>query len=121
MRILIDINLSPDWVAVLASKGVDAIHWSTVGDARASDVELMRYARHHDLVVFTHDLDFGTLLALTHAKGPSVIQVRTQNAVPIVLVDLVLRVLDGFSTQLESGALITIDEENARVRVLPVK
>jgi len=59
MRLLVDINLSPDWVTMLASKGVDAIHWSAAGDVRASDVELMRYARDHDLVVFTHDLDFG--------------------------------------------------------------
>src|SRR4051794_8240437 len=110
MRLLVDINLSPDWVTMLASKGVDAIHWSAVGDVRASDVELMRYARDHDLVVFTHDLDFGTLLALTRAHGPSVIQVRTQNVLPVALVDLALRVLHDFSSQIESGALITIDE-----------
>lgn len=30
-------------------------------------------------VVFTHDLDFGDILAATNADDPSVIQVRTQN------------------------------------------
>lgn len=115
MRLLVDINLSPDWVGVLASKGVKAIHWSTVGDVRAPDVELMRHAREHGLIVFTHDLDFGTLLALTHSTGPSVIQVRTQNVVPMVLVDLVVRVLEEYSTQLEAGALLTIDDRSARV------
>jgi predicted nuclease of predicted toxin-antitoxin system len=114
-------NLSPDWVPVLASKGVAALHWSAVGDARAPDVELMRYARQNDLVVFTHDLDFGTLLALTHADGPSVVQVRTQNVLPAAMGDLVVHVLRAFSSQLESGALITLDEQNARVRVLPIK
>ena len=37
----------------------------------------MAWARENGYVVFTHDLDFGTLLALTRDAGPSVIQVRT--------------------------------------------
>jgi predicted nuclease of predicted toxin-antitoxin system len=36
-------------------------------------------------VVFTHDLDFGGVLALTHAAGPSVIQVRSEDPVPEVI------------------------------------
>jgi len=42
----------------------------------------MAWARANGHVVFTHDLDFGTTLALTHAAGPSVIQVRGQNVLP---------------------------------------
>lgn len=34
----------------------------------------MAYARANGLVVFTHDLDFGVLLALTRGAGPSVLQ-----------------------------------------------
>lgn len=45
MKILIDMNLSPDWVAVLARHGFTAAHWSTVGDARAEDSLLMDWAR----------------------------------------------------------------------------
>jgi predicted nuclease of predicted toxin-antitoxin system len=30
-RLLIDMNLSPDWVEFFGSHGVDAIHWSAVG------------------------------------------------------------------------------------------
>jgi len=30
-------------------------------------------------VVLTHDLDFGTALAPTHACGPSLIQIRSQH------------------------------------------
>jgi len=39
----------------------------------------MNWARENDHVVFTHDLDFCTTLALTNAEKPSVVQVRTQN------------------------------------------
>ena len=79
MKLLVDMNLSPDWVAVLTQAGWETAHWSGVGNLRAADSEIMAWARQHGHVVFTHDLDFGTLLALTQAEGPSVIQVRTQD------------------------------------------
>ena len=67
MRLLVDMNLSPEWVGFLQSAGWEAIHWSTVGNPRAEDEEIMAWARAQKHVVFTHDLDFGTLLALTRA------------------------------------------------------
>lgn len=33
----------------------------------------------HGYTVFTHNLDFGTVLALTHATGPSVFHIRAQD------------------------------------------
>jgi predicted nuclease of predicted toxin-antitoxin system len=64
IKILIDMNLSPDWAQVLQKHGWSAVHWSSVGDPRASDRTLMDWALGHGHVVFTHDLDFGTMLAL---------------------------------------------------------
>ena len=82
VQILVDMNLSPDWVPLLQRHGWVTVHWSTVGDPRAADQEIMGWAVANYYVVFTHDLDFGTLLALTHAGGPSVIQVRGQDILP---------------------------------------
>jgi predicted nuclease of predicted toxin-antitoxin system len=70
--------------------------------------------------VFTHDLDFGALLALTRARGPSVIQVRAQDVLPDAIGDLVARVLAEHAAALESGALVTVEPYAARVRVLPI-
>jgi predicted nuclease of predicted toxin-antitoxin system len=70
MKLVVDMNLSPEWVSVLREAGWEAEHWSQLGDPRAVDVEIMVWAREHGRVVFTHDLDFGTLLALTQAEGP---------------------------------------------------
>jgi len=55
---------------------------SLVGARNASDREIMKYAITEGYVVFTHDLDFGNILAVTGTKGPSVIQVRTENPTP---------------------------------------
>ena len=65
MKILIDMNLSPDWVAVFGRYNISAVHWSTVGDPREKDSIIMEWARTNGYIVFTHDLDFGSLLAAT--------------------------------------------------------
>ena len=82
MKILLDMNLSPRWVGFLRQEGFEAVHWSTVGDLRASDAAIMAWARDNAFVVFSHDLDFSALLAATQAVGPSVVQVRTQDVMP---------------------------------------
>jgi predicted nuclease of predicted toxin-antitoxin system len=45
LRLLIDMNLSIEWVAALAQHGYDAVHWSAVGDPKATDAEIMARAR----------------------------------------------------------------------------
>jgi len=121
MKLLVDMNLSPDWVAVLKESGLEAIHWSKVGNPRASDSEIMAWSKQNGHVVFTHDLDFGSMLALTQAEGPSVIQVRTQDVTPSAIAKLVANALRQFQPDLEKGALIVLDEARARARVLPLK
>ena len=59
VRIVIDMNLSVEWVTVLAGHGWSAVHWSTVGDPRAEDATIVAWALANGYVVFTHDLDFG--------------------------------------------------------------
>ena len=77
MKIVLDMNLPPSWVEFLSQYGIEAVHWSTVDDTRASDAEIMRWAVAKGHVIFTHDLDFSTLLSVTEAVGPSVIQLRS--------------------------------------------
>jgi len=82
LKLVIDMNLSVEWVDVLARHGWVADHWSTRGDPGAKDAEIMEWAQANDHAVFTHDLDFGTILAFTHTSGPSVLQVRCQSPLP---------------------------------------
>jgi predicted nuclease of predicted toxin-antitoxin system len=121
MKLLVDMNLSPEWEAVLKAAGWGAVHWSKVGNLRAADSEIMAWAKLNGHIVFTHDLDFGSMLALTQAEGPSVIQVRTQDVTPLAIGKLVVNALRQFQPDLEKGALIVLDEARARARVLPLK
>lgn len=119
MRILVDMGLPPAWCGALAAEGHDALHWSAVGDPRAPDETLMHWAEQRGYAVFTHDLDFTAILASTHARGPSVLQLRAQDVLPERMLQPVLRVLREHAEALASGAVISIDEARARVRVLP--
>ena len=119
IRLVIDMNLSPEWVTELAQHGWVAVHWSTVGDPRAKDPIIMAWALANDHVVFTHDLDFGTALALTHAAGPSVLQIRGQDVLPQHMGRLVVAALRQHESALKAGALVVVEETKSRVRVLP--
>ena len=119
-KLLLDMNLSPAWVATLQRHGWEATHWSAVGDPTASDREIMEWAAARRYVVFTHDLDFGTMLALTHLAGPSVLQIRAANVLPDHLEGLVPAALRQHEADLSSGALVVVDEARSRVRVLPI-
>lgn len=119
MKILIDMNLSPAWVDIFSKYEIEAVHWSSVGDPRATDRIIMKWASTNGYIVFTHDLDFGALLAATQASSPSVIQVRTQEILPAQLETIVINAINQFRTSLMAGALITVDEMRSRVRILP--
>jgi len=121
MKILIDMNLPPRWVKVFAAVGLEALHWSQVGAPTASDREIMVWARENGYVVFSHDLGFSALLAATKGDGPSVIQVRTQNILPEAISNLMMDSLKRYQSELEKGAIITLDPGRARVRILPLK
>jgi predicted nuclease of predicted toxin-antitoxin system len=120
VKLVVDMNLSMEWVAELALHGWAAVHWATIGDPRADDSVIMAWALANDHVVFTHDLDFGTMLALTHATGPSVLQVRGQNVLPEDIGPVVIAALRQHDAALAAGALVVVDLRKSRVRVLPL-
>ncbi len=120
MKLLIDMNLAPAWAKVIQAHGKHtAQHWSEVGALDAPDSLLMQHARAQDCVVITCDLDFGAILAATKTKAPSVVQIRADDVRPQAIAAAVLRALDQFEVELNAGALLTVEPERARVRLLP--
>lgn len=120
LSILVDMNLSPEWVPLLISEGWPAVHWSQVGAPNADDATIKTWALANQHAVFTHDLDFTTLLAHTQATGPSVIQVRSQNVLPEFLGTIVIASIHQHQDVLERGALVVVDPQRSRVRILPL-
>jgi predicted nuclease of predicted toxin-antitoxin system len=119
MTFLVDMNLSPLWVPFLQEHGHSAVHWSTIGPVSAPDTTILDHAESHGLVVFTHDLDFGRLLAMRRSRGPSVVQIRSQESLPSAMGAIFLAALSVSGHHLEAGALMTVDPVHHRVRLLP--
>jgi len=41
LRIVVDMNLSLEWVPLLEQAGWSAVHWSSIGDPRADDATII--------------------------------------------------------------------------------
>ncbi len=120
MKILLDVNLSPLWVQFLETNGIESVHWTAIGRCDAPDSEILSYAAAKGLVVFTHDLDFGALLARSNALRPSVLQIRCQDVLPAAIGEIVLRAIELATSHLETGALVTVEQGRSRIRILPI-
>jgi len=120
MKLLVDMNLSPDWVPLLVSHGWDASHWSHVGQGSAPDTELMNWAREHHHIILTQDLDFSQLLHVTSEKGPSVVLLRMDNEFETAARAHVCSAIALAAKALSHGALLTISANRVRLRHLPL-
>ncbi len=118
MKILVDMNLSPRWKEALGRAGFESVWWREVGRPDAPDEELLQWAKEKNYLVLTADLDFGRLLSLGRSQGPSVILLRLSYTEPPEALTPVLGVLTRFKDELELGALVVVEEEGSRVRIL---
>ena len=120
MKILLDMNIPLKYSTLLAERGIEVLRWADVGVPNASDVEIMAYARENDFIVLTCDLDFGTILSVTHDLKPSVTQVRASVIHAVRAVDLISTALMQYTDELGKGAILSIDIKSARLRLLPL-
>jgi predicted nuclease of predicted toxin-antitoxin system len=121
MKFLIDMNLTPRWAVFLQSQRFEAVHWSELGSPGATDEEIMAWAAHHNLIVLTHDLDFSAILAANKRQKPSVVQIRSRIPTPESVGSRVISALRHVEVELDTGALLTIEPDRARLRLLPLQ
>jgi len=120
MKLLIDMNLSPKLTDFLISCNIISTHWSTVGKTTATDSEIVIYALQNNYVIVTCDLDFSAILAVTHGKRPSIVQVRTRYMPLNELAETVINSINQNIDDLNLGAILTIDAKKSRSRLLPL-
>jgi predicted nuclease of predicted toxin-antitoxin system len=120
MRFLADAGISPKTVEFLTQLGHEATHVRTLGMQRAPDAQVIALARTDGSVVLSFDLDFGDLLALGVTDKPSVILFRLADERAESVNRRLSTVLNEQVTELESGALILVQDTRYRVRKLPI-
>ena len=121
MKLLLDNNLSPRLVDVLAKEGWDVVHVGSLGLRAATDRVVLQAARDDGRVLVRADTDFGTLLAASHEPGPSVVLVRRVIGRRVeALAGLLVANLSQVDEDLRVGSIVVIGDDSLRVRRLPI-
>jgi predicted nuclease of predicted toxin-antitoxin system len=120
MKLLLDMGVAPRTADFLRGLGHDVDHVGKRGLAKLADKEIMTLAAGESRVVVTFDLEFSRIVALQRLVQPSIILFRvdqfTTDWINKTLADLLIRYADA----LGAGAVIVIDQNRERVRMLPI-
>ena len=120
MKFLVDMALSPALAQWLAGQGHDAVHASTIGLARAPDVDILARAVGDGRIVVTADLDYPRLLALSSASNPAVILFRGGNWSEQQAIDRLTAAFASIPEDQLSQSLVVIERTRIRRRALPI-
>ena len=89
--------------------------------SRATDVAILDAARQQQRICVTLDADFHTYLAVTNAATPSVIRLRIERLKADAFARLLIEVWPRINNHVDQrAAMITITDNNVRVRSLPI-
>lgn len=119
MKFLADMGISRKTVAHLRDQGHDASHLLELGLHRMRDSDVLDLAASESRVVLTVDLDFPQLLAMRRASAPSVVLFRLADKRAVRIIARLEEVLRMCGTDLERGAVVSVDETTIRVHALP--
>lgn len=122
MRFLLDEGISPLVAPELVAAGHDVTHVHEIGLTGAPDPSVLGVAEAEQRVLITLDTDFGTLIAHSGARLPSVVLFRGNvTRRPTGQAELLLANLDQISDDLDQGAVVVIGDSRIRVRPLPIR
>jgi predicted nuclease of predicted toxin-antitoxin system len=120
MKLLLDQGTPRSVATILRRAGFDAVHTGETGLAEAEDSEIIRRAALEDRVVVTLDADFHAQLALTQSQKPSVIRIRIEGLRAEEFSTLLQNVLTQCADDLKTGAMVSVNDFQIRVRRLPI-
>jgi len=118
--ILLDQGLPRTAAKILKEKGWDVLHTGDIGLSRASDNEILEYARAEKRVIVTLDADFHAILAVANESEPSVVRIRQEGLKGPALADLIENIWPSIIEQLKSGAIVSVTEKSIRLQPNPL-
>jgi predicted nuclease of predicted toxin-antitoxin system len=122
VRLLVDANLSPRVAERLAKAGYDANHVHDHDLLAASDEAIAAFAVRSGMIIVSADSDFATMLALSGHMSPSLILLRSGDALsPSEQAALIGSNLPAVADALAHGAVVSLSRRHLRVRRLPLR
>lgn len=121
MKFILDANLSPRLSTELNAAGCDTQHVAELGMLRASDIEIIDFAKKHHAVVITADVDFGNLLIKYRLRKPSIIAIRRVDRLNVAeLLELLMSAIKTNRSLLRRGGILVVEPGSIRQRALPL-
>ena len=121
MNFLLNENIPPLLTGLLKNIGWNAKHAWELKLIGKPDHFIVDFAIQNKLIIITHDLDYGRIVSLSGAKNPSVITFRLDRISVSILFDLISNHRIQLEHYLQLGALLTVDSEKIRYRLLPIE
>ncbi len=121
MKFLLDQGIARSAIEHLASRGHDTIHVLDIGMDQADDDDIIARAGADGRIVVTLDADFHATIALSGATRPSVIRIRIEGLRGKEVAAVVQSAVDRFTTDLDAGCLVSVEEHVIRRRMLPIQ
>lgn len=118
MNILVDMNLPASWEDFLTGAGHTAVEWSDEGHPDAPDCDVFAWAAERQYVLLTADLDVRVVCA---DAAPGIILLPCGVLTPDATGHAVLSAIHQSGADLAAGAVIAVDADPARSRVLSPK
>jgi predicted nuclease of predicted toxin-antitoxin system len=81
--------------------------------------EIFAKAKREERTVLTFDLDFGEIVALSHATPVKVIVFRLHNARATHVIDRLVEVLSISGAEMNAASVILVEESRHRIRRFP--
>jgi predicted nuclease of predicted toxin-antitoxin system len=117
VRLLADLNVAPRTVVFLRSLGHDVVRVDALLPDTAPDAEIVGVALREG----TQDLDFSALVALSGRSGPSVVSLRLSSPRVERVNERLRDVLPSLAAEIESGAIVSVEDDGVRARSLPIE
>ena len=120
MKFLADMGISLRTVEWLRELGYDVVHLRDRGLQRLPDDEILALALVKQRIILTIDFDFAQLLAVSKQALPSVILFRLGNENYDEINQRLIKVLNNCQQDLETGAIVSVNNETFIVKKLPI-
>ena len=120
MKFLIDESVSHTVAQRLRDAEHDAIHIGDLGLLGTDDETVMATALDLGRVLVTADTDFGALLALSGAPGPSVILFRREGRRPTDQAALLIGNVEALRDPIDDHFIAVISADRICIRPLPI-
>lgn len=120
LRLILDQGVPRDAAQLLRQLGYDCTHVGELQMSRATDAEILAWAREQAATVVTLDADFHAMLAVSGASRPSVVRIRLEGLDARAMVELLSSVLVTYSSDLKRGAFVTVKSHKITYHRLPI-